>query len=65
MEHIQHDELLTAAQVARILQVCPATVIRLFSDYPGVTDLGTKKYRSLRIPRAALNRFLAEHRVAA
>jgi hypothetical protein len=57
-------ELLTSQQVARILSVCPATVIRFFDGREGVVNIGTRHYKILRIPRAALNRFLAERRAA-
>jgi hypothetical protein len=62
-------EYLTAEEVAKILRVGLDTVYRRFGGYPGVIDLGGEKrvygrpHRILRIPRSALNRFIAEKQV--
>ena len=59
----------TPADVASILKVSTDTVLRKFSDYPGVIDLGTperkskRRYRTLRIPREVLERFIVESTV--
>jgi Helix-turn-helix domain len=64
------EEYLTPAEVAEILKVSLNTVIRRFENVPGVIDLGStenmhkRRYRTLRIPRSVLNRFVAENRVA-
>jgi len=56
-------------QVAKILNVSLSTVLRRFSNEPGVVDLGLetergrRPYRLLRIPRGVLRRMLYEHRV--
>lgn len=62
-------EFLTAQQVADTLNVSLSTVLRRFSQEPGVVDLGRagrrrgqRPYRMLRIPRGVLSRFLYEHR---
>jgi hypothetical protein len=64
-----HDtEYLTPAEVAKLLKVCKNTVMRNFCDLPGVVDLGSpgtfrkSHKRVLRIPRSALNLFLAKRR---
>jgi hypothetical protein len=60
------DEYLTAAEVASILKVHPNTVVSRFEGRPGVIDLGSpegrfkRRYRVLRIPRAALEKFILE-----
>ena len=62
------QEYLTVAEVAKILRVNKSTVLRKFSEMPGVIDIGTKetmhkrKHRMLRIPRSVLHRFLAERK---
>jgi transcriptional regulator GlxA family with amidase domain len=67
---MQEQEVFTVAEVAKLLKVSPDTVSRLFENEPGVIDLGSperlhkRRYRVLRIPAAALNRFLHEKRVA-
>jgi hypothetical protein len=66
-------ELLTVRQVSEELKVCEASVTRWFGDLPGVLDFGTpelvrrhkRRKRCLRIPRAVLDRFLLDHRIAA
>jgi hypothetical protein len=56
--------------VAEILKVSTDTVLRKFSTVPGVIDLGSpedrrkRQYRTLRIPREALERLIADSRVA-
>jgi hypothetical protein len=68
-------ELHTPAEVAALLKVSEDTVIRRFGDLPGVIDLGSpelvgrktgrkRRYRIIRIPRAVLDRFIVEHRIA-
>lgn len=60
----------TPAEVATILKVSRDTVLRKFASYPGVIDVGTaenkrkRQYRTLRIPREVLERFMIESRVA-
>lgn len=60
----------TPAEVAELLKVSRDTVIRKFSNQPGVIDLGSpesgrkRQYRTLRIPREALERFIIDNRVA-
>ena len=62
-------EYLTPTEVADILKVSTDTVIRKFQDRPGVLNLGTgesrfkRRYRTLRIPREALEKFIVESRV--
>jgi len=66
-------EMLTIREVADALKVCEASVTKWFADFPGVIDLGTpelvrrhkRRKRCLRIPRAVLDRFISEHRIAA
>jgi hypothetical protein len=64
------EEYLTPEEVGRILRVHRDSVIRRFEGRPGVLDLGApecgkkRQYRVLRIPRAAVDRFIAEHRAA-
>lgn len=63
------SEYFTPAEVAKILKVSTDSVIRRFEDRPGVLNLGTeetrfkRKYRTLRIPREALEKFIIETRV--
>ena len=60
----------TPAEVADILKVSTDTVMRKFSGYSGVIDIGTaergrkRRYRTLRIPKESLERFVVESRVA-
>lgn len=60
----------TPREVAEILKVSTDTVLRKFSTVPGVIDLGSpedrrkRQYRTLRIPREALERLIADSRVA-
>jgi hypothetical protein len=66
-------ELLTVAEVKAVLKCSDDSVIRWFGDLPGVVDLGTpelvrrrkRRKRCLRIPRAVLEKFLLDHRIAA
>jgi hypothetical protein len=64
------EEYLTPAEVAKILKVSLNTAIRRFENVTGVIDLGNpekmhkRRYRTLRIPRSVLNRFIANNRVA-
>ena len=66
-------ELLTVAEVKAVLKCSEDSVIRWFGSLPGVVDLGSpelvrrrkRRYRVLRIPRAVLDRFLLDHRIAA
>jgi AraC-like DNA-binding protein len=74
--HVNHThtpspfaEYLTVAKVASILNVSPSTVARQFGSMEGVIDLGTpermhKRRRwILRIPRRALEQFIASRQV--
>ena len=60
----------TPREVAEILKVSTDTVLRKFTTMPGVIDLGSpedrskRQYRTLRIPREVLERFIFESRVA-
>jgi hypothetical protein len=64
------SEYLTPAEVASILKLSTDSIIRLFERYPGVIAIGKgesmlkRKYRTVRIPRSALERFIVQHRVA-
>jgi hypothetical protein len=63
------SEFLTAAEVAAILKVSTDSVIRWFEKRPGVLSIGNdetrfrRKYKTLRIPREALEGFIVENRV--
>jgi AcrR family transcriptional regulator len=67
---MQEQEFLTVDEVAKMLKVSGDTVRRHFGSESGVIDLGAperrykRRYRVLRIPAAALNRFLHNKRVA-
>jgi len=58
------SELLTVAQVARILKVSEDTALPRFEKVDGVIDLGSaetskrRRYRVLRIPKAVVEKFL-------
>jgi hypothetical protein len=58
------DELLTLAEVARVLRVSSDTVARRFAKIKGVIDIGSpetpkrRRYRVLRIPKTVLQKFL-------
>lgn len=60
----------TPKEVAEMLKVSTDTVLRKFSTVSGVIDLGSpenrkkRQYRTLRIPREVLERFIVENRVA-
>lgn len=62
-------EYLTPAEVAKTLKLSTDSVIRRFENRPGVLVLGReesrfkRKYRTLRIPREALEKFIVETRV--
>jgi hypothetical protein len=66
-------EILTVSEVAKFLKCSEDSVIRWFGGLPGVIDLGSpelvrrrkRRYRVLRIPRAVLDRFLLDHKIAA
>jgi hypothetical protein len=64
------QEFFTVDEVAKMLKLCRDAVSRRFEKEPGVIDLGSserlhkRRYRVLRIPAAALNRFLNKKRVA-
>ena len=56
------SELLTVAQVAKILNVSEKTVMRRFSKETGVIDMSTpqkskRRYRVLRIPKSVVEKF--------
>lgn len=63
------SEYLTPTEVSKILKVSTDSVIRRFEKRPGVLNLGTeesrfkRRYRTLRIPREALEKFIIETRV--
>ena len=67
---MEQKEFFTVEEVAKMLKVSGDTVRRCFQKEPGVIDLGAperlhkRRYRVLRIPTAALNRFLYKKRVA-
>ena len=67
---MQEQEFFTVSEVAKMLKVSPDTISRRFEKEPGVIDLRApermhkRRYRVLRIPAAALNRFLYKKRVA-
>jgi hypothetical protein len=60
-------DLLTIAEVAKLLKMSRKAVLRRFKNMPGVIDLGspetkTKRgYQILRIPRPAVEKYLLEH----
>lgn len=55
------DEILTVAQTAQYLQVCEKTVRRLISSNKLVASRVGTGNRSLRIKKADINIYLAEH----
>ena len=63
------EQFYTVAEAAEILKVSTDTATRLFSDEPGVINLGTpekshkRRYRVLRIPHAVFNRVIHKRRV--
>jgi hypothetical protein len=66
----RHDlQYLTVADVASILAVSDDTVLRQFGGMEGVIDVGTpetmhkRRKRVLRIPRQALERYIADRQV--
>jgi hypothetical protein len=66
---MQVSEYLTPEEAANILRVSETTIVRKFEHRPGVLDLGTpetrfkRRYRVLRIPREALERYILEIQV--
>jgi hypothetical protein len=65
-----NEEFRTVARVAEMLGVSTDTVRRLFSNEPGVIDLGQRemsrgkrRYRVLRIPSTVVARFLERRSV--
>ena len=66
---MQISEFLTPSEIAKILKISTDGVIRKFADRPGVVDLGReetrfkRRYRVLRIPREALEKFIIENRI--
>jgi hypothetical protein len=62
-------EFLTPDQVSAILNISTDSVARHFGNAEGVIDLGTpetlhkRRKRVLRIPRSALERFIAQKQV--
>jgi len=69
-ELLQVSEFFTSSEVAKILKISPDSVIRKFETRPGVIDLGRpetthkRRYKILRIPREAVEKFVIESRVA-
>jgi hypothetical protein len=63
------SEFMTPQEVADILKVSVDTVVRRFEDFPGVIDIGSeetrhkRRYRVLRIPREAVQKFILANRV--
>jgi hypothetical protein len=63
------EQFYTVAEAAEILKVSTDTATRLFSDEPGVINLGApekshkRQYRVLRIPHAVFNRVIHKRRV--
>jgi hypothetical protein len=59
----------TPSEVAEILKLSRDSIIRLFHNRPDVLSLGRcesrfkRKYKTLRIPRRALDKFIIENRV--
>jgi hypothetical protein len=69
MQYSEDTKFLTIQQVADILRLSPESVAKLFTNAHGVVDLsfgGTsnRRYRVLRIPVTALERFLQERKIA-
>jgi hypothetical protein len=62
-------QYLSVEQVSLILGCSTNTVARQFESIEGVIDIGTpgsphkRRQRRLRIPRQALERYIAEHQV--
>ena len=58
------DDMMTVAEVARLLKVSPGTVVKIFAKMPGVKNLGTegslkkRRRRLLRIPRPLVERYI-------
>ena len=63
------QEFFTVKEVAQLLRVSVDTVTRRFEGLPGVLNLGSsesrfrRRYSVLRIPKSALNSFIAKVRV--
>ena len=63
------EQFYTVAEAAKILKVSRDTIAKMFSDQPGVVDLGSperlhkRRYRVLRIPYSVFNRVLHQMRV--
>lgn len=66
---VQVPEYLTPKEAAAILRVSHDTVTKHFENRKGVLIIGTteglrkRRYRTLRIPREALESFIVENRV--
>jgi len=64
------ETFLTADECAKILRVSKQTILRRFSDLPGVIDISEhsrfrkRPYKMLRIPVSVLRRFFEENQVA-
>jgi hypothetical protein len=62
-------ELLTPLEVAAVLKISVDSVLRKFTDLPGVINLGTnetlkkRRYRVIRIPKPVLEKFLLSNRI--
>ena len=62
-------EFLTPIEVSGILKVSTDTVMRKFSKIKGVIDMGQpesrfkRQYRTLRIPREVLERYIFENSI--
>ena len=63
------QKFFTVDEIAKPLKISGNTVTPRFENEPGVSDLGSsetchkRRYRVLRIPATALNRFLHKKRV--
>jgi hypothetical protein len=57
-------DFLSPEQVAKTLGVHPTAARRIFTNYPGVLNIGRGKNKILRIPKAVLQRFLLESDVS-
>jgi hypothetical protein len=63
------SEYLTPTEVAKILKISTDSVTRRFEHRTGVLNLGTeetrfrRRYRTLRIPREVLEKFIIETQV--
>jgi hypothetical protein len=70
VQHVALERHYTLQEVARILNVTPVTVQRLFRGVPGVIEFGSdetlhkRKRKFMRIPESVLIRFHERQRTA-